>query len=135
MIPSYNVKDTKFDIIILAENILIETISVANNEKHIPTNMFQFYGQPLIEDARNLLSNVRIANEMDLNDEEENKYRKQYQLEAKASFLKLYSDILVNIKVYPKSEYIYKNILTNLYDFNKKLKNWMKSDLKRKIEN
>lgn len=132
MLPSYRVKDTKFDVITLAENILLEVIDVVNNSKYVPNEMFQFYGNPMLEDARAILNNVRIANEMNLTDEDEYEHRKQHQIEARKSSLRLYSDILMNTHAYPKTEYIYANILTKLFDENKKLKNWIKSDKNRK---
>lgn len=134
MIPGYNVKETKFDVITLAENILIEVINIVHNEKYVPIEMFYFYGNPLIEDARNLLSNIRIANEMDLNDNDEYMCRKQRQIDARSSSLKLYSDIFVNVHAYPQTKHIYANVLKFLFDENKKLKNWIKSDKSRKMK-
>ena len=77
-VPSYKRSENVFQILTNAEKLYKEIIRISKTEKLIPKRYMKLLGFKIVEDARDVLESIAIANEMDLNDDYEKIQRREY---------------------------------------------------------
>lgn len=130
-VPAYKRSENVFQILTNAEKLYKEIIRISKTEKLIPKRYMKLLGFKIVEDARDVLESIAIANEMDLNDDYEKIQRREYQKKTKISLIKMEQDIKINLEFVGTSIEKYETSLSLMSDIKKQLSNWMKSDLER----
>ena len=130
-VPSYKRSENVFQILTNAEKLYKEIIRISKTEKLIPKRYMKLLGFKIVEDARDVLESIAIANEMDLNDDYEKIQRREYQKKTKIALIKMEQDIKINLEFVGSSIEKYETSLSLMSDIKKQLSNWMKSDLER----
>ena len=130
-VPAYKRSENVFQILTNAEKLYKEIIRIAKTEKLIPKRYMKLLGFKIVEDARDVLESIAIANEMDLNDDYEKVQRRESQKKTKISLIKMEQDIKINLEFVGSSIENYETSLSLMSDIKKQLSNWIKSDLER----
>ena len=130
-VPAYKRSENVFQILTNAEKLYKEIIRISKTEKLIPKRYMKLLGFKIVEDARDVLESIAIANEMDLTDEYEKVQRREYQKKTKISLIKMEQDIKINLEFVGSSIENYETSLSLMSDIKKQLSNWIKSDLER----
>ena len=130
-VPAYKRSENAFQILTNAERLYKEIIRISKTEKLIPKRYMKLLGFKIVEDARDVLESIAIANEMDLNDEYEKIQRREYQRRTKIALIKMEQDIKINLEFVGSSIEKYETSLSLMSDIKKQLSNWVKSDFER----
>jgi hypothetical protein len=130
-VPAYKRSENAFQILTNAERLYKEIIRISKTEKLIPKRYMKLLGFKIVEDARDVLESIAIANEMDLNDEYEKIQRREYQRRTKIALIKMEQDIKINLEFVGSSIEKYETSLSLMSDIKKQLSNWIKSDFER----
>ena len=130
-VPAYKRSENVFQILTNAEKLYKEIIRIAKTEKLIPKRYMKLLGFKIVEDARDVLESIAIANEMDLNDDYEKVQRRESQKKTKISLIKMEQDIKINLEFVGSSIENYETSLSLMSDIKKQLSNWVKSDFER----
>ena len=130
-VPAYKRSENVFEILTNAEKLYMEIIRIAKTEKLIPKRYMKLLGFKIVEDARDVLESIAIANEMDLNDDYEKVQRRESQKKTKISLIKMEQDIKINLEFVGSSIENYETSLSLMSDIKKQLSNWVKSDFER----
>ena len=130
-VPAYKRSENAFQILTNAEKLYKEIIRISKTEKLIPKRYMKLLGFKIVEDARDVLESIAIANEMDLNDEYEKIQRREYQKKTKIALIKMEQDIKINLEFVGPSIEKYETSLSLMSDIKKQLSNWIKSDFER----
>jgi uncharacterized membrane-anchored protein YjiN (DUF445 family) len=130
-VPAYKRSENAFQILTNAEKLYKEIIRISKTEKLIPKRYMKLLGFKIVEDARDVLESIAIANEMDLNDEYERIQRREYQKRTKIALIKMEQDIKINLEFVKSSIEKYETSLSLMSDIKKQLSNWIKSDFER----
>lgn len=130
-VPAYKRSENVFQILTNAEKLYKEIIRISKTEKLIPKRYMKLLGFKIVEDARDVLESIAIANEMDLTDDYEKVQRREYQKKTKIALIKMEQDIKINMEFVGSSIEKYETSLSLMSDIKKQLSNWIKSDLER----
>ena len=130
-VSAYKRSENVFQILTNAEKLYKEIIRISKTEKLIPKRYMKLLGFKIVEDARDVLESIAIANEMDLTDEYEKVQRREYQKKTKIALIKMEQDIKINMEFVGSSIEKYETSLSLMSDIKKLLSNWIKSDLER----
>ena len=130
-VPSYKRSENVFQVLTNAEKLYKEIIRISKTEKLIPKRYMKLLGFKIVEDARDVLESIAIANEMDLTDGYEKVQRREYQKKTKISLIKMEQDIKINLEFVGSSIENYETSLSLMSDIKKQLSNWTKSDFER----
>lgn len=130
-VPAYKRSENVFQVLTNAEKLYKEIIRISKTEKLIPKRYMKLLGFKIVEDARDVLESIAIANEMDLTDEYEKVQRREYQKKTKISLIKMEQDIKINLEFVGSSIENYETSLSLMSDIKKQLSNWTKSDFER----
>ena len=102
------------------------TLSLVKNEQVIPKKNFKFVAEPMLNNIRNIMYKLSIANNVYVKSEEQINYRKQLQNEIKELIIMFMVDIQIAISLTQHTDNLLKfeKLLLKTEELKTKLKSW-----------
>ena len=125
-VPSYRRTENKFEVLNIAMEVFNLTLSLVKNEQVIPKKNFKFIAEPMLNNIRNIMYKLSIANNVYVKTEEQINYRKQLQNEIKELVIMFMVDIQIAISLTQNTDNLLKfeKLLSKTEELKIKLKSW-----------
>ena len=125
-VPSYRRTENKFEVLNIAMEVFNLTLSLVKNEQVIPKKNFKFVAEPMLNNIRNIMYKLSIANNVYVKSEEQINYRKQLQNEIKELIIMFMVDIQIAISLTQHTDNLLKfeKLLLKTEELKTKLKSW-----------
>ena len=125
-VPSYRRTENKFEVLNIAMEVFNLTLSLIKNEHVIPKKNFKFIAEPMLNNIRNIMYKLSIANNVYVKSEEQINYRKRLQNEIKELIIMFMVDIQIAISLTQHTDNLLKfeKLLLKTEELKTKLKNW-----------
>ena len=136
-VPSYRRTENKFEVLNIAMEVFNLTLSLVKNEQVIPKKNFKFIAEPMLNNIRNIMYKLSIANNVYVRSEEQINYRKRLQNEIKELIIMFMVDIQIAISLTQNTDNLLKfeKLLSKTEDLKIKLKSWSNYTKKLKQSN
>ena len=130
-VPVYQRNPQKFEILTIAINLASHICKIAGNEQNFPKKYRWMLTQPIVQQALNIVTYIRMANAIKVENSLDYDQRKSLQDLAYGSCEALYTLLQVSLESMPISIEKVEYISEMLFDLEEKLISWQKSDYRR----